>query len=129
MITGTNVANNTIVSTGVTKSISSLSITPGIWIVSFFVNCYPDTSATVTNYGGIRFNLSTTIDTFDTTILLSGTEGINYSNATVLPTVNGITPLNITSTTTYYLNATITYTSGPVRTSNTLTVFKATRIA
>ena len=128
VIIGTNVAADTIISSGTTKTISTLSIPPGIWIVSFYVNCYPSIAVTTTNYQGIKYNLSTIINTFDFSILLSGTEGSNYSVATTLPSITGAMPLTITSTTTYYLNATITYTAGEVRTSGSLLSFKATRV-
>ena len=122
-------ANDTIIPTGTTKTISTLSsIPPGIWLLSFAVNCYPGTAVSTTNYQGIKYNISTTIDTFDFT-LISGTEGINYSGATTLPSLTGSKVLTITSTTTYYLNVTIAYTAGQVRTSNSILSFTATRIA
>ena len=130
MITGTNIPDNTVIPSGSAKTISSLSIPPGIWIVSYYSNVYPDGgSVSTSNYQGLRYNLSTTIDTFDF-IALSGSEGINYVNATVLPTIHGIIPLTISSTTTYYLNVSITYTGpGTIRSNNVnISKFKATRI-
>ncbi len=122
-------ANDTIIPTGTTKTISTLSsIPPGIWLLSFLVNCYPSTAVSTTNYQGIKYNISTTIDTFEFT-LISGTEGINYSGATTLPSLTGSKVLTITSTTTYYLNVTIAYTAGQVRTSGAILSFTATRIA
>jgi len=104
------------------------NVPPGIWILSFNAQIYPAGSVTTSNNLGVRMNISTAINTFVSGILNLSTEGTNYVSASNLPCFSGVTCLTITSTTTYYLNATIAFSAGDVRVTDTVAFFRATRI-
>ena len=126
---GTFLNNNYVVTNGVTLSVATLaSVPPGIWILTFNSQVYPVTTVTTSNISGVRYNVSTAINTFVAGILNVSTEGTNYSVVSALPTFNGTTCLTITTTTTYYLNVTITFNSGDVRLTDTCAFFRAVRI-
>jgi hypothetical protein len=128
IVTGSNIANDTQLTSAQTKTISTLpSIPPGIWILSFSFATYSDTVASTINNAGIFYNISTTTDTFTTAILSVETEKTNYTNVNSFPRVNGNVVVNVTSTTTYYLNVTMSFT-GIARITTLNAFFKAIRI-
>ena len=128
VITGANVANDTIITSGITLSIATLaSIPPGIWLLSFNAFVYPNGNVTTTGANGVRYNISTALNTFNGGTLLIGSEPVNYVNPASFPNMSGIACVTITSTTTYYLNVTISFT-GDIRVSTTNLYFKATRM-
>ena len=88
---------------------------------------YPNGGVSTTNSNGLRMNISTAFNTFSTNILIIGSEGTNYINPTNFPSMSGTTCITITSTTTYYLNVSLSF-SGDVRVSTTNAYFRALRI-
>ena len=129
IVTGSHIGNDTQLSSAITKTISTLaSIPPGIWILTFNFGTYSDTGASTTGNVGVIYNISTTLDTYTSAILLVETEKVNYTNVNTFPRVSGTTVVNVTSTTTYYLNVTMTFT-GIARISTVNAYFRALRIA
>ena len=67
---GTFLNNNYVVTNGVTLSVATLaSVPPGIWILTFNSQVYPVTTVTTSNISGVRYNVSTAINTFVAGIL------------------------------------------------------------
>ena len=127
VINGIFVANDTVLTSSFALTIATLaSIPPGIWIFTFNGNTYPNGSVTTTNNYGVRFNISTVINTLGS-IFNVETDKNNYVNPVAFPIMAGTTCVTVTSTTTYYLNVIMSF-SGDVRIATGGAFFRALRI-
>ena len=128
VMTGAFVANDSVVPSGTTLTTATLSgVPPGIWILSFNAQVYPNGAVTTTNNLGVKYNISTIINTSGGSLLNVSSEGTNYVNPSAFPIFSGVTCLTITSTTTYYLNVTVTF-SGDIRVGTGNSFFRAVRV-
>lgn len=126
---GSNVLSTTnIPINGTTTDISSITLQAGTWLIS--VNATLSVSSiNITDVNGYRLNISTVSSTFQSTIMVIGSQALSfYTTTSFVPSLSGFCIVSPTTSTTYYLCATLIANSGTA-TAGSYTKFKASRIA
>jgi hypothetical protein len=124
VVTGSSIST-TVPSTGNLSSMSSISLTAGVWLVSGSRQL-DSTSGTTRVVVGLGNNLRTNVTGITNDFLYGiASSGINTTGSTFYE-VNGI--VSLTGTATVYYNMVISYTSAPTAGTGSA-IFKAVRIA
>ena len=124
-ITGTNITNGTTISNNVCTPVSSLSLPVGTWMLFATCTCSGSVAAGTLNSRITSISNSSSSHSVSGYNLLS----VSVSTFTSLSTIVQPIIVNNSSTTTYYLNEMINYSTTTMASNSPNTLFKAVRIA
>lgn len=127
-VIGTNISSSTRIVALIT-TLSQITLSAGTWLMSVDTFLGVTLSTNIGTPNGYRFHISDYVDTYQTTIMVIGTEGlILQPNLLALPNLSGFCIISQTaSSRNYYLCADINLDNGFVTAGNS--IFKAVRLA